>query len=479
MKKMKKLFAILMTMAMVMGLGITGFAAIDGASIEVKGLSTAAAQEVKVYEIFTTDTNANDWVKASWLSSVNVTPETLGNSDVVAAIKNAVNNTTPVADSITTGTDDVFQNSVTLDGNDLYGSLKAGAYLVLVTDTSNKVTYNPMVAVTYEYNNDGLMVAKTNTPVTAKAESYSTDKTQKDEDTIVEVGDLIEYEITTTVPYVENKNPEEFWVEDELSGATYFLTGTTDKGEKAVSSVTVNGETIDGISIPSDAQGGTTFTIDLSKLLTTDNTYAGQKVVITYTAKVAAVDTITNKALSSNDPNEGENDGKTTNKTGQIQITKYGEEENGVRPELAGAQFAVYRYQKNEEGEDTSTKEYATISNGYITGAWTQQKSDGSAPDNVSTITTDKDGIAIVKGLDVGTYYFEEIVAPNGYSINEAAADCEITAADLTGETTMNDDKMAELPSTGGMGTTLFTIAGCVIMISAAGLFFATRKKAN
>ena len=43
----------------------------------------------------------------------------------------------------------------------------------------------------------------------------------------------------------------------------------------------------------------------------------------------------------------------------------------------------------------------------------------------------------------------------------------------------MKDTKLSALPSTGGMGTTLFTIAGCVIMISAAGLFFATRKKAN
>ena len=43
----------------------------------------------------------------------------------------------------------------------------------------------------------------------------------------------------------------------------------------------------------------------------------------------------------------------------------------------------------------------------------------------------------------------------------------------------VEDTKVSSLPETGGMGTTLFTIAGCVIMISAAGLFFATRKKAN
>ena len=34
-----------------------------------------------------------------------------------------------------------------------------------------------------------------------------------------------------------------------------------------------------------------------------------------------------------------------------------------------------------------------------------------------------------------------------------------------------------QLPSTGGIGTTIFTIGGCAIMIIAAGLFFATRRK--
>ena len=39
--------------------------------------------------------------------------------------------------------------------------------------------------------------------------------------------------------------------------------------------------------------------------------------------------------------------------------------------------------------------------------------------------------------------------------------------------------KLAALPSTGGIGTTIFTIGGCAIMIIAAGLFFATRRKVD
>ena len=45
--------------------------------------------------------------------------------------------------------------------------------------------------------------------------------------------------------------------------------------------------------------------------------------------------------------------------------------------------------------------------------------------------------------------------------------------------TSIPNTKLASLPSTGGIGTTIFTIGGCAIMIVAAGLFFATRRKAE
>ncbi len=39
--------------------------------------------------------------------------------------------------------------------------------------------------------------------------------------------------------------------------------------------------------------------------------------------------------------------------------------------------------------------------------------------------------------------------------------------------------RLASLPSTGGIGTTIFTIGGCAIMVIAAGLFLATRRKSE
>ena len=85
------------------------------------------------------------------------------------------------------------------------------------------------------------------------------------------------------------------------------------------------------------------------------------------------------------------------------------------------------------------------------------------------------------------TYEFKETKAPEGYSINETNAQVEwakegtdgAAATNRTGTASMTDTKLNALPSTGGIGTTIFTIAGCAIMVAAAGLFFASRKRTS
>ena len=96
---------------------------------------------------------------------------------------------------------------------------------------------------------------------------------------------------------------------------------------------------------------------------------------------------------------------------------------------------------------------------------------------------TDANGYIDVEGLDVGSYHFEETKAPEGYSINTdgktlaLTVNGDVATANLYNEGQLNDTKLNALPSTGGIGTTIFTIGGCAIMIVAAGLFFATRRK--
>ena len=92
-------------------------------------------------------------------------------------------------------------------------------------------------------------------------------------------------------------------------------------------------------------------------------------------------------------------------------------------------------------------------------------------------------GTLKVTGLDEGSYEFKETKAPTGYKVNSENKAFTITA-DETDEVTVDagnfvNTKLSSLPSTGGMGTYLFTIIGVVVMAGAAGAFFISRRKGS
>lgn len=345
-----------------------------------------------------------------------------------------------------------------------------------------------MVAKTYKYDENNNLISPLNASVVAKADKYHTGK--EADKTNVEVGDLVTYTVRTTVPYQEikpngDKLVKEFKVSDKLTGAKFYLTGDAVKGTDAVNKITVNGVTVNGFDkLDEGLNGQDIFDLNLMGLVKDDNTYAGQEVVITYTAKVLTANEVINSATSTQDSIG------TITKTysGNATITKYDKEESN---KLEGAQFVVYR--KNADNK----KEYAVIGNdGWITGQWIEETADGKVPEGLGqTLITSNEkentyGTVTVKGLKVGEYYFQEVVAPDGYSINttdvkfkmiEKVKNQVVTGvvAEKPEKIKMNDTKLSALPSTGGIGTTIFTIVGCLIMVTAAGLFFASRKRTN
>lgn len=479
MKKMKKILAVILSLAMVLGMSITAFAAKEGATLEVKGLATYAEQKVDIYEIYRLDANDNGWEAAAWTKNTGVTPENLNTEAVISALKTAALKTDATATKKSAKiADGKYASNVTFD------NLQAGAYLVIVTDPTSKTEYSTMVAKTYQYDANNNLIAPLNASVVAKAEGYKTGK--EADKTNAEVGDLVTYTVRTTVPYQEVKpNNEklvnEFTVSDKLTGATFYLKGEAVKGTAAVNKITVNGATVEGFAkLDESLHGQNSFDLNLMGLVKDDNTYAGQEVVITYTALVDKANTVENKAKSTQDPNG------TTTKTysGNATITKY---EVGTTNVLKGAEFVVYRINK-----ETNKKEYAVIdANGWITGQWIAETTKNEVPAGLgTTLTTADDGTVTVKGLKAGDYYFKEVVAPDGYSINNNDIAFTMEEKQTNGVVTsvapkqpefikMYDSKLSELPSTGGMGTTLFTIAGCAIMVAAAGFFFASRKRVN
>lgn len=164
--------------------------------------------------------------------------------------------------------------------------------------------------------------------------------------------------------------------------------------------------------------------------------------------------------------------------TYQITNTKYKDE---VRDEnvLKDAEFKLY---KNEE----CTDEVKLV---LKAGAYYPV----SASQNGVTMVSGSDGKFNIKGLDAGTYYLKETKAPGGYNtcdtiiININASHKEDAAkvgyVDLTGsqymENAIVDKSGTTLPSTGGMGTTVFYVVGGGLMAVAVVLLVTKKRMEN
>lgn len=152
---------------------------------------------------------------------------------------------------------------------------------------------------------------------------------------------------------------------------------------------------------------------------------------------------------------------------------------------LEGAGFVVYRVDGEKTYYALVEKDTSKSNNEYVVTGWTENFETAKAENNL--VMTDSEGKVVVRGLDdTYTYKFKEVKAPEGYSVNtdDSTATWDVSTDEKpqtpdkrTGTASMTDTKLSALPSTGGIGTTIFTIGGCAIMIVAAGLFFATRRK--
>ena len=155
MKKFKKLFSVLLTLAMVLGMSMTTLAAKEGATITISGLATNYPQEVSIYELYRLNDTDNAWELNSWAGSIIETENDLKDATKLNDLKQKIaqDHIDATDKTTTTATNGVYANSVKFTG------LQAGAYLVLVKDTQNKTVYNPMVVITYGYDENNNLMA--------------------------------------------------------------------------------------------------------------------------------------------------------------------------------------------------------------------------------------------------------------------------------------------------------------------------------
>lgn len=184
--------------------------------------------------------------------------------------------------------------------------------------------------------------------------------------------------------------------------------------------------------------------------------------------------------------------------TGGTKVIKVDAADLGIR--LSGAVFEVYR---PATAEEMASENYVVITIGETPhkvvriSFYGNKELTGSKADN---LTTGADGIGYIYGLAYGQYYLVETKAPAGYNKLPDPLIFEITASSHLDSTANNpaDDtdssgstdteasftgiivkntSGAELPETGGMGTTLFTLGGIMLMCGAAFLLLHRSKK--
>lgn len=369
-----------------------------------------------------------------------------------------------------------------VNGNEITAN-KAGVYAIkaTTTDTAN-YAYSPMAAFVSFKPYTTAPTALDNATVNAKRTTIKIEKTSSETDGVVEINKEVEYTVTTNVPYISDNVADKdvkYTITDKITGAEYSAkNGTLDvtvilgDGEAAKTEtrqVTVKTET---------EPAGQSFVLDLSNIAKNRNN-ANLSLVIKYKAIVKS-EKVENTVVP-NDGNHTFTPKTNTLYTAKITMTKTGD----ASAKLEGAGFVVYRVDGEKTYYALVVKDTSKSNNEYVVTGWTENFETAKAENNL--VMTDSEGKVVVRGLDDSyTYKFKEVKAPEGYSVNtddstatwDASTDEKPQTPDKrTGTASMTDTKLSALPSTGGIGTTIFTIGGCAIMIVAAGLFFATRRK--
>lgn len=179
--------------------------------------------------------------------------------------------------------------------------------------------------------------------------------------------------------------------------------------------------------------------------------------------------------LTYGDENTKTNESETTTKTFGIPVFKYTKNDQA----LAGAEFML---STDPNCTDESKTLEFTLNND--TNKYRFAAHGGNA-----TLTSLDNGRIDIEGLKAGTYYLKETKAPDGYNLLKTIQKIEIVedgsgedgsiklnGTAITGDVKVKNNSGIELPSTGGMGTTLIYLAGIVLVVLSGYVLISKRR---
>lgn len=378
--------------------------------------------------------------------------------------------------------------------------------------------------------------AKKATLTVDKTVSDDENSANKD-DTSISIGDTADYKITATYPYfsdeyITDTSKPKFWISDsseQLGNFTSIVVGidenkngVIDEGEALANTKYTIVADANDTALSASSNG---FVVKFVY----DKALAGQDVVVTYSATVIALgdsakdadtdkDEVINTATVTTNPmvdknNDGTPDTPDWN-TESVEISDTYEhtltkvDSQDPTKVLTGAQFQVLN-------AEAGTAYWFVGSSGVYTVYASEAAAKAADLNATQTLDVDSEGNLVIKGLDANLqYWYKETKAPAGYQLNTTTQKISTPVTVVTTETQeikvvdgkdvivvttthtvviddTNDNveavatnmldpfantKLSALPSTGGIGTYVFTMVGTAVM-AAAVIFFMNRKE--
>lgn len=466
MKTMKKLASLLLALAMIFALATTAFAA----SITIKSTATddntqSEATVYTYYQILTADIGANNTV--AYYVDTQAKATALEDTGLFNVVKTGDARWNVMLKAEGTSAETIAEKL-----NDIKDKFGDGTTFVSDGEKATATGLNPGYYLITSSLGSKLAV-QTLKDVTIDEKNTYPSNTKTEDKTIAAIGDTVTYTVEVTIPATVAK--KDIVVVDTITKGLTMNTAITVAGAKNNALTTLTFVKNNDYTTEGEAQYKATIPAEIVK----DN--AGGKLTLTYTATInenAVVNTAeVNKAhieydhwVSKDVAVEVKTLGFTVKKIDGEAAKGMTNEEKAQLTALNGAEFSLWDAAK----DGTQIKLIKNADGTYRV----QTAKEVAANTESATITI---GEATINGLDAKTYYLQEDKAPAGY--NKLAERVPVTVNETTAavgvDFAVENNAGTELPSTGGMGTTLFYVVGGILVAAAAVLLVTKKRMAN